>query len=186
MSKILHTRVQRSANQSGFTLIEMLIVVIVLGILAIIIIPQITTSTEDAKVNAIQTSLAGIRSATEFYYVQHDNTYPGEKKNDGTAGPNATESALAFVEQLTQYTDLSGDVTSIKDGTFKYGPYFKSGALPANPFNGLNSIVADITITSITAARTVSGTGGWKVHPKTSVIFANDDGDSNGVDHEDY
>jgi prepilin-type N-terminal cleavage/methylation domain-containing protein len=38
-----------SKNQFGFTLIEMLIVIIILGILAMVIIPQISVSTGDAK-----------------------------------------------------------------------------------------------------------------------------------------
>ena len=42
---------KRLSKQNGFTLIEMLIVVIVLGILAAIIVPQIAVSTDDAKIN---------------------------------------------------------------------------------------------------------------------------------------
>ena len=71
-------------SRDGFTLIEMLIVIIILGILAMVIIPQITVSQEDAKMSTLKTNLAGIRSAIELYYAQHNNTYPGVKKVDGT------------------------------------------------------------------------------------------------------
>ncbi len=72
-------------RRDGFTLIEMLIVIIILGILAMVIIPQITVSTEDAKVSTLKTNLGGIRSAIEMYYAQHNQTYPGVKKEtDGT------------------------------------------------------------------------------------------------------
>jgi len=174
-------------DQSGFTLIEMLIVIIVLGILAMIIVPQITVSTDDAKVSTLQSNLAGIRSAIELYYVQHSNVYPGETKADGTAGPNDTEAGTAFVQQLTRYTNSSGAVTSIKDTTYKYGPYVKSIAMPTNPFNEKTTVVADIDVTSITEARDPSGSSyGYYVYPKTGVVFADDDGASGGTDHEDY
>ncbi len=62
-----------SKSQSGFTLIEMLIVIVVLGILAMIIVPQITVSTEDAKTSTLQTNLTGIRSSIETYYAQHNS-----------------------------------------------------------------------------------------------------------------
>lgn len=187
MIKKLNLRYERKTNQSGFTLIEMLIVVIVLGILAMIIIPQITISTEDAKISTLQTNLAGIRSAIEVYYVQHSNIYPGEKDISGGTGPNDTEAAEAFLQQLTRYTNSSGAVTSVKDSTvYKYGPYIKTGSLPLNSFNELATVVANIGIDSITAARTVSGTGGWKVFPKTGVIFANDGESSGGVAHSTY
>ena len=71
-------------SRDGFTLIEMLIVIIILGILAMVIIPQITVSQEDAKVSTLKTNLTGIRSAIELYYAQHNNIYPGVKKTDGT------------------------------------------------------------------------------------------------------
>jgi prepilin-type N-terminal cleavage/methylation domain-containing protein len=124
-------------DQAGFTLIEMLIVVIILGILAAIIIPQLSVSTEDAKINTLKTNLGGLRSSIEIYYAQHNN-YPGAIKNDGSgASGSAAEAQTAFVEQLTQYTKVNGNVSASKDTTFKYGPYVKGGGLPKNPFNDL-------------------------------------------------
>ena len=64
-------RTQKLKDQSGFTLIEMLVVVIILGILAMIIVPQITVSTEDARLNTLQSNLTAVRSAIEVYAAQH-------------------------------------------------------------------------------------------------------------------
>jgi type II secretory pathway pseudopilin PulG len=62
----------------------MLIVIIILGILAMVIIPQISVSTGDAKVNTLKTNLSTVRNAIELYYHQHDQVYPGAVKTDGT------------------------------------------------------------------------------------------------------
>ena len=92
-------------NRDGFTLIEMLIVIIILGILAMVIIPQITVSTEDAKVSTLKANLAGMRRAIEVYYAQHNMTYPVVNAAGGSAGDAGTP--LAFVNQLTQFTDAA-------------------------------------------------------------------------------
>ena len=165
----------------------MLIVIIVLGILAMIIVPQISVSTDDAKVSALQSTLSGIRSAIEVYYVQHNNKYPGELSVTAAAPADDAAAALAFVQQLTRYTNATGRVGVTKDSTvYKYGPYIKTGQLPANPFNTNTSVVADQAITSIAAARTSTGATGWKVLPKTGVVFANDGGTSSTVAHSTY
>lgn len=116
---------KRLSQDAGFTLIELLMVVIILGILAAVVIPQFSGSAEDAKISALKSNLNSIRSAIELYQVQHDGAYPG-----ATIGT-----------QLTQYTELDGDVSTSKVNDFKYGPYLKQG-FPKNPFP-LNSAKAD-------------------------------------------
>ena len=161
-------------NQSGFTLIEMLIVIIVLGILAMIIIPQITVSTEDAKVSTLQTNLSGVRSAVETYFAQHSNTYPGEKKEtDGSAVGSNAQAATAFIDQLTKYSAASGVVSNSKTTTAKFGPYIKGAGFPANPFTAANTVTCDFAETNITV-RVADAASAWKFYPKTGVFIAND------------
>lgn len=161
-------------NQSGFTLIEMLIVIVVLGILAMIIIPQITVSTEDAKLSTLQTNLGGIRSAIETYYAQHDNKYPGEIKSDGSAdSANNTEAEAAFTAQLTKYSAKNGATSNSRDNTYKFGPYIKGAGFPANPFDEDNDVKCDISVTDITT-RVATGDSAWKFYPQTGVFIAND------------
>ena len=168
---------QRLGDTSGFTLIEMLVVVIILGILAMIIVPQITVSTGDARLNTLQTNLNTLRSAVEVYAAQHINRYPGTyKETDGTS-PVATdlEAHDAFIAQLTQYTDINGKVATVKDTTFKYGPYIKLGKFPTNPFNENNDVACDFDENDITAARVSDGSGkGWRYFAPIGVFFAND------------
>ena len=167
----------RLKAQSGFTLIEILIVIIVLGILAMIIVPQITVSTDDAKLSTLQSDLASLRSTIEIYYAQHKNKYPGQTTAaGGAANTDATVAAADMVKQLTQYTDENGQVAAARDDTtFKFGPYIKGGSLPANPFNDGTDVVCDNspTITDARAATAAAGIG-WKFHFVTGVLYAND------------
>jgi type II secretion system protein G len=59
-------------SRKGLTLIELLIVVIILGALAAIAIPRITTSTSDAKANACSTNIDTLNTAIEMYHIDHD------------------------------------------------------------------------------------------------------------------
>lgn len=112
------------SSTSGFTLIELLIVIIVLGVLAMAIIPQMSDISADAKTSTCQTTLAGMRSAVELYYVQHGNVYPG------AVIIGELTSAQSFVAQLTQYTNAAGGVSVSKTAEYKYGPYIKGEPCP--------------------------------------------------------
>jgi len=163
-------------SRSGFTLVEMLIVIIVLGILAIIVVPQVAVSTDDAKLKTLLTNLSTLESAIEIYHVQHNQTYPGVHDIAGAAGPTADAAETAFVQQLTQYTDINGVVSATKDATYKYGPYIKGGALPTNPFNNSSAVMCDVTETDITVkAKTASmyENLGWKFYTRTGNLLAN-------------
>lgn len=169
--------IKRLKNQAGFTLIEMLVVVIILGILAMIIVPQISVSTDDARLNSLQTNLNSLRSAIEVYAAQHANRYPGTySEADGTTAvaDNAAAKA-ALLAQLTQFTDVNGMVNGTKTVVFKYGPYLKTGTLPLNPFNENGDVVVDFAQADITAARAPAGAGeGWQYFAPIGVFFAND------------
>lgn len=168
-------------KQQGFTLLEMLIAVIILGILAAIIIPQITVSTEDTKVSATKSNLSAIRNAVEQYYVQHGNVYPGKKDVDGVADATSGTCAAAFVAQMTLYSQADGKAAADASPTLTapiYGPYMKGGALPVNPFNNMSAVECDFSTTSLSpTTRTVCAnvlTTGWKYAVKTGTFYACD------------
>lgn len=164
--------------QRGFTLVELLIVVIILAILAAIVVPQFSASTDDAKISSLDSTLAGTRAIIDLYYQQHGK-YPSAAAatgaicpSSGTAGTGAINTTTAFMDQLTRYTNAAGQSCTTKDATFKYGPYLKKDALPSNPVTSINTLVI-----STTGALGMTGNvvaAGWKFDNKTGQFIADD------------
>jgi len=173
---------KRFQNQAGFTLIEMFIVIIIMGILAMIVIPQLKVSTEDAKLNTLKTNLNNLRSVIEIYYQQHEHKYPGRILADGSG--NTTTDALAktaFEAQLTKYSDKTGKTANkLADLTDGVGPYVK-GIFPTNPYNDKNDVVCDYDQEDITQKSSSGTNTGWKFYPITGVLVAGDNGN-----HDNY
>src|SRR5512137_530721 len=95
----------------GFTLVEILIVVVILGILAAIVIPQFTQASTEAKQNSLASDLQTLRSQIELYKVQHNDTAP---------------LAATFANQMVYTSDIDGNVngtSKARSGLFQYGPY---------------------------------------------------------------
>lgn len=78
----------RIRKSKAFTLIEILIVVVILGILAAIVIPQFTRASEDAQIGNVQTQLQTIRSQVELFRVKNNGQYPAFPYTDNNGwGP---------------------------------------------------------------------------------------------------
>ena len=140
--------------KSGFTLVEILIVVVILGILAAIVIPQFTEASTEAKTSSLCTDLQTVRSQIELYKIQHNDELPG-------AG------AATFEQAMTGQTDVAGAV-----GT-DYGPYLQK--IPTNQFN--DSLLVEKG-TGIPAGST---TNGWYFNTSTGAFNANDPDSSHWI-----
>lgn len=66
MSLLSH-RTSRNASEAGFTLVELLLVVAILGILATVAVTNLSGQGEKAKIQAQRTSLDGIKTAIGAY-----------------------------------------------------------------------------------------------------------------------
>lgn len=69
----------------AFTLVEILIVVVILGILAAMVVPKFVNATEDAKDGATRDQLSKVRRAMDVYYAKNA-TWPDITAGDGTWG----------------------------------------------------------------------------------------------------
>jgi general secretion pathway protein G len=62
-------------RQGGFTLIEIMVVVVILGILAAIVAPNVISRIDDASINRAKQDIRGIESALKLYYMDNSR-YP--------------------------------------------------------------------------------------------------------------
>jgi len=62
-------------KESGFTLLELLIVIVVIGILALLIIPNLTSAPKKARDTQRKTDLRAVQKGLEEYFVSY-STYP--------------------------------------------------------------------------------------------------------------
>lgn len=147
-------------KNTGFTLVEILIVVIILGVLAAIVIPQFTEASNDARVSSLVSDLQTVRSQIELYKVQHKDDYPGTVNDAWTLGN--------FVTALTGTTDIDG--VAVARGTVgAIGPYLQK--FPTNGFEADNT-VADATAAADPLAE-VAGGAGWWFNPTTGNFGVN-------------
>jgi type II secretion system protein G len=86
----------------GFTLIEILIVVVILGILAAIVIPQFSDASDDAAANSARSTLATIRSQIELYRFKENAEPTGFA--DLVASPSGETYLRAAPGPSGQYT----------------------------------------------------------------------------------
>lgn len=73
----MESKMKTRKRNKGFTLVEILIVVVILGILAAIVIPQFTQASSEAKLSSLESNLRTMRSQIELYKINNTDTPPG-------------------------------------------------------------------------------------------------------------
>jgi prepilin-type N-terminal cleavage/methylation domain-containing protein len=99
----------------GFTLIEVLIVVIILGILATVAVPQFSKAIERARRAEAVMNIAAIQTALAIYYTDNSNSYTNSSLT-GAAAINASLDCSIIANNWT-YTSASGTNTFLITAT---------------------------------------------------------------------
>jgi len=144
-------------TKKGFTLVEILIVVVILGILAAIVIPQFTDASTEAKEANLKSTLQSVRSQIELYKIQHNDDFPD------------SNSLAEFDACMTGYTDMDGATVAF-DAVGALGPYLQS--MPKNPW--ISGATADDTDFVTANPAEGDGTTGWYFNTNTGAFGAND------------
>lgn len=171
-------------DPSAFTLVELMIVVIIIGILATIVIPQFTGATKQARENTLRDDLRFLRSQVQVFRAQHRDIPPGYP--GGSMGGTPTQQD--FADQMLLYTTELCDTSTTADATHKLGPYLSR--LPSNPINDQTTIFMVGNGESIpTDLPVMNGDQpyGWIYKAYTQEWVANLDGvDGNGHPYSGY
>ena len=151
-------------RSGGFSLLELVLVVVIIGTIAAIAIPRLSRGADGASEGALRGSLAVLRKAIDMYATEHGGTLPDQDEIE---------------DQFLQYTDANGNTQATRDGTYLYGPYIASlPALPVGSRKGNTRIAG------------ANGDGvGWIYDGSTGEIRANtedDEKDATDVKYKDY
>ncbi|GHD48516.1 type IV pilin protein [Marinobacter persicus] len=114
----LNMRINR---ESGFTLIELMIVVAIIGIIAAIAYPSYTNHVEKTRRSDAQGALMGLASAMERHYATN-NSYLGAASGGGDTGSPAIYPDEAPVDGNTKYYDLTIESASAGSYTLRAVP----------------------------------------------------------------
>jgi type II secretory pathway pseudopilin PulG len=102
----------RRTARTGFSVIEAIIILVILGTIAAIAIPRMSHAGQNASENALAGDMAVWRNALDLYQRDHGGSYPKD--------------STTLAAQLTQYTDITGETATTRDATHVLGPYLRS------------------------------------------------------------
>jgi len=166
------------STRPAFTLAELLVVILILGALAAVAVPQFGSASQDAKLAALDADLACVRKAIERYRLDHDGTCPGaalsHKESEVAVIRAHIDTREAFSKQLGRYSNARGDTSDKKNPAYPFGPYLRR-ALPPNPLPAPGAAAAAVRVVHLGAPLSADAAPktGWKTDSQTGEFIAN-------------
>ncbi len=150
---------KRINNKKGFTLVELLVVIAVLGILALIAIPRLGAYRRDAGIAANVASAASVYNGAQAYLAKH-LTLDGYDYTEYLTGALPNDAVVTVPTLEANGVDLTAAVVSTNNGNWE-------GVFPpAGAFGGGSQVVIDIALPRI-EAETASLFGTARVQSST-------------------
>lgn len=177
----MQNHVAGHAWRKGFTLVELVIVVVIIGLIAAIAIPRFSNASAQAAEVALRSDLAKLRKAIDFYAAEHDGDWPALRNAGGGAGAQNGE---AFTRQLTWYSAEDGQTSRTRDATYYLGPYIER--IPPLPVGSRAGQDAVSTINMFSTPGLAGENYGWEAEHYFGRIRANLPADEIGSDGVPY
>jgi general secretion pathway protein G len=116
------THKKSEAVRSGFTLIELVIVILILGVMGTMVVPKFLSAVGETQDSTVRMNLSRVRSQLQLYQVEH-GIFPD---------------MASFSDQMIHVSDEDGNTAAPGTDGFQYGPYLRE--VPKNPFSGASSV----------------------------------------------
>ena len=166
-------------SYKAFTLVEILVVVIILGILAAIVIPQFSNATQNARASMLADNLRIMRTQVMVFKAQHNSVSPGYPAGDPSQAPTSVD----FVAHFTQATKATCESAAPGTDGYPYGPYMS--LIPEDPINGKRTVLVLADGAAFPTAP--SDAYGWIYQPFTLLFKCDATGaDETGRPYYDY